>query len=367
MEIKKLRFCLILNVILLSIIGLIFIYSSSYFLAHSNFKFGCFFFFKQTAGFLIAFFLSFLFSSIDFNLIKKKSFYLFIFAIILCICTNFKFIGCSINGAKRWIYLFGINFQPVELLKPFYILFISLIIDFYKNKNNKLTFFIFFTLFLTSIILLLQPDFGQTILICLTTLLLFFMTKPKIKPILIFSGIIFLILLILLISKPYRIKRLLIFIDPWADPHGKGFQIIQSLFAISSGGLFGVGIGNSNQKLLYLPMQHTDFIFSIICEEIGLIGGSIIILLFFILSILILKIAEKVKSTFSKFFLYGSSFILLCQSAINILVTLAMLPTKGIGLPFISYGVSSIIGFGILIGLILSISFDLENKRFVPK
>lgn len=158
----------------------------------------------------------------------------------------------------------------------------------------------------------------------------------------------------LAVARPYRLKRILTFLDPWSDPRGAGFQIIQSLIAIGSGGWYGVGIGNSKQKFFYLPMQHTDFIFSIIAEETGLIGSVILIGLFVGLLYVGLRLASLMQDMFSYLVCVGFTVLISLQAAINIAVSAGLVPTKGIGMPFISYGNSSLIAWYICIGLMLN-------------
>lgn len=355
---KKIIFSILFILILL---GLVFIYSSSYYLSYINTK-NCFYFLiKQIFGLLISFICMMFFSCIDEKIYFKYAKYLFYGFLFLCFLTQVSFIGIKINGAKRWINLLFFTFQPIEFFKPFYILYISKIIS--SNEYDSYATFInlIYVSMISSIVLLVQPDFGQTVILLFITLFLFILTHPR-KNILYFFLILFLsIIIFLAISKPYRIKRLLTFLNPWVDPQGAGFQIIQSLIAIVNGGFTGVGIGKSFQKYFYLPMQHTDFIYSIICEEIGALGGIFIMLLFFNISLCICFIGSKIKNKFKSFYIYGISLLIMMQSSMNILVVMAALPTKGIGLPFISYGISSIVGFGIAFGIFNS--FTLYNQN----
>ena len=156
----------------------------------------------------------------------------------------------------------------------------------------------------------------------------------------------------LILTKTYRLNRILIFLNPWSDPLGRGFQIIQSLIAIGSGSLWGVGISNSKQKFFYLPMQHTDFIFPIIAEETGFIGSCIIILLYFLFCYFGLKIALQLENLFAFFTTLGFVILISLQAVINLMVTSGLLPTKGLGLPFISYGGTSLVCLFCMIGLI---------------
>ena len=345
---------LFLLTVIFFIIGFLFVYSSSI----NPIKTDNFFIKKQVFGLFLSFFLIFFISTLNSNFIKNNSSFFYFLSLILCFITRLKPFGITLNGASRWIKIFSLSFQPVEILKPFYILYLAYLIDKNKYQNIKNLKLISFILLITSFILILQPDFGHVFILTAITLIIFFSINPK-KKFIIYTFLISLIAIsIVAISKPYRIKRLLIFLDPWKDPKGKGFQIIQSLIAIKNGGFFGVGIGKSIQKLSYLPMQNTDFIFSIICEEGGILMGFIIIFLFYIFTNIGLNLSKKIseKSTFYGLSILGLVCVISLQAFMNILVSTGAIPTKGIGLPFISYGVSSLIGTGLTIGLILNFS-----------
>jgi cell division protein FtsW len=274
-------------------------------------------------------------------------------------------IGVMLNGAKRWINCFFFIAQPIEIFKPFFIVMCAkFFIKQYFQPHRMLIGFIIIS-FVTSVVLLLQPDYGQMIILLTTGFLMFVSTQKNIKMIVSISFIGSIILGALALAKPYRIKRILIFLNPFDDPQGKGFQIIQSLIAISKGGFWGCGIGYSQQKVSYLPMQHTDFIFSIICEEIGIFGGIIIVGFFIIIATVLCYISMRIKDPCSSLIVLGISYMFLIQSGINILVATASLPTKGIGLPLISYGISSLIGYGICFGIVyLCINDDKKNKYY---
>jgi cell division protein FtsW len=362
MQTSKIRSFIIFLTILLFIIGSIAVYSSSCYISEIHYNCSYYFLVKQIIGYFIGILIIFLCSCINSNIWKKYAISLFLFSLFLCSLVHFYPFGLSINGAKRWIKFGIITFQPIEILKPFYILYISYFLEKYKFQSHQTIFGLILISFITSSILILQPDFGQTVILLLITILGFISIQPKKKIIYGFCAASLISIIALALTKSYRIKRLLIFLDPWKDPTGSGFQIIQSLIAIINGRWLGLGIGCSKQKNLYLPMQHTDFIFSIICEEIGTIGGIIIIILFLTLFVSIILLEIQLKNIFQKIFLYLSASLIFLQSSINILVAMAALPAKGIGLPFISYGISSIIGNSILIGIIISFSFDINEN-----
>ena len=203
-----------------------------------------------------------------------------------------------------------------------------------------------------SLLLLKQPDFGSIVTIFVTALLLFFVAGGAVWHVI---GTLIAALpvgVIAIIGKAYRFKRILIFLDPWSDSQGRGYQIIQSLIAIGSGGLWGLGISNSKQKFFYLPMQHTDFIFSILAEEVGFIGVSIVILLYVLFLIFGLRIALHVSTLFARYVTLGFVFLISVQVVINLMVVAGLVPTKGMGLPFISYGGSALLSLFCMLGII---------------
>jgi cell division protein FtsW len=234
-------------------------------------------------------------------------------------------------------------------------MYLSFLID--KKQKNIRSFIscflpFIFIIFITGLILLKQPDFGTTVIIGITAFIIFFLAEIKNKYLTYTFFTSIPLLLYLICCKTYRLKRIFIFLNPWEDAQGRGYQIIQSLIAIGSGGIFGKGIANSQQKISNLPMQHVDFIFAIIAEETGFLGAIIIISLFFLLFFFGICIALSLHSPFAFFTTLSFVILLYLQAIINIMVTIGMLPTKGLGLPFISYGGSSLIASLCMIGII---------------
>jgi cell division protein FtsW len=269
----------------------------------------------------------------------------------------------TLNGSHRWVRIGSVTFQPSELLKMTFIAYIAYLIN---KKQYRITSLmqgyvpLLLTLAITAGILLKQPDFGQTVTLSITAFMLFFIAQCNANHLLATIGALIPAGAILILLKPYRIKRIMTFLNPWDDPQGAGFQIIQSLIAIGSGKFSGVGIAHSKQKFFYLPMQCTDFIFSIIAEETGLLGSSFLLLLYVAFLYFGIKVAMQLKNSFA--FLTTLGFILLTslQTVINIFVATGLLPTKGLGLPFISYGNSALICNLCMLGII--INFFAQEK-----
>ncbi len=212
-------------------------------------------------------------------------------------------------------------------------------------------------------LILLEPDLGTAITISAITILLLFVAGARASYIVAFFLASLPALYLLLFRVPYRRKRIMIFLNPWSDVRGTGFQIIQSFIALGSGGIFGVGLGQSKQKLFYLPASHTDFIFSIIGEELGLIGTGAIVILFILFVWQGMKVAFRALGTFEKLLSLGIVSLIAIEAIINIGVTAGALPTKGLPLPFISYGGSGLIFHMMDIGLLLNVAKTCETYK----
>ncbi|MFC1496628.1 FtsW/RodA/SpoVE family cell cycle protein [Candidatus Margulisiibacteriota bacterium] len=267
--------------------------------------------------------------------------------------------GVKWGGATRWIQLSGISIQPSEFLKLSVIVFLSSLLS--ANKKQVQEFFTgFIPLVLLSILLslpvLLQPDLGTTLTILGTTFLLLFYAGAQVWHLnfLFFSGGI--TVAIISYFSSYRLRRLTAFINPWADPLGSGYQIIQSKIAVSSGHLIGLGLGNSKQKFLYLPQQYSDFIFAIVCEELGLIGTALFLVVLVAFLARGVVVLQRIKDDYARLLGIGIVSLFALQAFLNIAVVLGLVPTTGLPLPFISYGGSSIVVNLFAAGIVANIS-----------
>lgn len=342
---------------ILTLIGLVFIYSSSSVYALEKCGSSHYYVKKQLFGITLGIVGLIIASLMPLSFIKKLSPFIFLAALLLTALTLVPGIGAVINGSRRWIIIGGFNFQPSELLKMATLLYLATFIEKkgYRLSSFKHGYLPFLCILGVAIAAILpQPDFGQAVTLALSSCIIFFVAQGSIKYLLYTAlpGVVGASLLVIL--KPYRFKRILIFLNPWADPQGAGFQIIQSLIAIGSGGWMGVGITNSKQKFFYLPMQHTDFIFAIIAEETGFIGTSLLIVLYIGLLFTGCRLAWRMKTTFSQLVTLGFVVLINLQTIINIYVTTGMAPTKGIGLPFVSYGSSAILCNLLMVGIIIN-------------
>jgi cell division protein FtsW len=337
-------------VIALLSFGLLFVYSASS--VYAGQKYGDEFLFakKQLIYFIPGTIAAYLGARIPLARFQKWAFPFFLMSLSLTALTLVPGIGKKILGASRWISVHGVQMQPSEFLKISAVLLLSKLLS--QKPIIKWQLCIIPVAFA---ILLKQPDFGSS-LILLAGLLaaLFFFGIPKRY---FFGGLSLLLPLvgILAIAAPYRLKRLVTFLDPFADPLGAGFQVIQSFVAIASGGLFGKGMGGSQQKLFFLPEAHTDFILSVIGEEMGFVGLTIIILIYGMLFYSLLQLLLAVSCQFSRMLTAGLLSMMAASTLVNMGVCAGLLPTKGLTLPFISSGGSSLIANLFAIGLLAQI------------
>lgn len=344
-----------LIVLLLTFIGLLMIYSASY--IWSEYKFNDqFHYVKLQLIFLIISYLTlFIVSKINYKKYYKYSNIILLICFILLILVLIPGVGQIRNGSRSWFKIGSFGMQPSEFSKIGLIIFVSKYLS--KNQNSiKSIIPILLIIFLFFALIMLEPDFGSAVVIVLSLILLIFISGVNIS-FFVSLGIIGLIGLgTLIILAPYRIKRIISFLNPWSDPLGSGYQIIQSLYAIGPGGIFGLGFKNSIQKQFYLPEPQTDFIFSIICEEFGFMGVLVITSLFLILFYLIIKVAFKCNDLFSKYLCFGLGMAITIQALLNLSVVVGLIPVTGVTLPFLSYGGSSLLISMISIGIILNIS-----------
>ena len=292
------------------------------------------------------------------------------FGILLLFSVFIPGIGIEVNGANRWIRIAGFGLQPSEIMKFLSILYISCY-SVRRIKEIQTHWLGFFrpALIIVSIIsiILIQPDLGSSAVIFISVLGVLFVAGVKIQQFLVVALLGFIAITMMIIFVPWRWERIISFIDPWSDPWGSGYQLTLSLMSIGRGDWFGVGLGQGLMKMGYLPDAHTDFIFSVIVEEIGILGGFAIISLLFGLSFRIFFIGRESlvrKNFFGFYFSFGVALLLGLHTFINVGVSSGLLPTKGLTLPLISGGGTNLIIVCLMIGLILRI--DYENKNSMP-
>lgn len=365
---SPLSFHVILTSFFLCLIGILATYSASALKSNDLYGTPYYFVYKQTFGVFLGFILIIVMQKTPIKLLNRLPLPFFCLTSILLALIFIPNMYHTAGGASRWIKIGALTIQPAELAK------LSLIFILAKNLSRK-SFSIksLRSVYLSNLIILVfltyclmkQPDFGSTFLIFTLTFLMLFFAGLKISHVIAGSVLVIPLGVWSILSEPYRAKRILSFLNPWENIEGSGFQIIQSYLAFKNGGLFGVGIGNSKQKLFYLPEAHTDFILSVIAEELGFLGVLLVLGLFLYLVYLGYLITKSTTEPYKKLLAFGLTSFLALQSIINIGVVLGLLPTKGISLPFISSGVSSLLCCLLCISILSRIAQDLELSKDV--
>lgn len=350
---------LYITTIILSLFGLIMIYSSSYIWAEYKFNNPYKYFLNQGLFLILGIILMTVISKIDHKIYKKYSNHILIFSLILLILVLIPGIGVVRNGSRSWFGIGSFGFQPSEICKISLVIFSAKYLarnDKEKRVTKNFVFPILAVIMLFFGLIMLEPDFGSGMIIVCSLITLIFITGANLS-IFVKLGILGLLGIVgLVIAAPYRLERITSFLNPWSDPLGSGFQIIQSLYAIGPGGLLGYGFLNSRQKHFYLPEPQTDFIFSIISEEFGFLGVLIVTILFGMIFYRTIKTSIETEDLFSKYLSFGLSFMLIFQTLLNLSVVIGLVPVTGVTLPFISYGGSSLLTSFIMIGIILNIN-----------
>jgi cell division protein FtsW len=281
-------------------------------------------------------------------------------------------IGRRINGSRRWLGAGPINLQVSEFMKLAVVIYIAgFLVRHNYEVRTKITGFLkpIIVLGLVSLLLLKEPDFGATVVIACTVLSMMYLAGVRVWQFAILVAIVALALAFLAVASPYRLQRLTTFLNPWAHQYGSGYQLTQSLIAFGRGGFFGVGLGGSVQKLFYLPEAHTDFLFSVLAEELGFVGILSVIILYVVLvwrALLIGRRAHLAGQGMAALMAYGFSIWMAIQAAVNMGVTSGLLPTKGLTLPLISYGGSSMLIDCIVMGILLRIDYDARKAGADP-
>lgn len=350
---EKLKKYFIYDISLITFVGLVMVWSSSWIVAKENLGSSLHFVSKQLIFLILGGGIAFGLSKTKLGFWYKNIYKINIFTTGLLVLT-FTPLGLVLKGSHRWLSLGGLNLQPGEFVK--YSVMMSAICYFSNfekySKNDKMLYVL--NLIVPLAILLLQPDFGTFSITAILIAFIWFLSDLPRKYFYSFMGLGIISGAGILVAAPYRVKRLLTFLDPWTDPYGSGFQIIQSYLAFANGHILGRGIGNSNEKLYYLPEAYNDFIFSVIGEELGLIGVVFVVLFYAIFVYLGFKLALTVKSKINTQFIAAVIFAIGFQAFLNMGVVLGLLPTKGLNLPFISYGGSSLVANLIALGLVFS-------------
>lgn len=345
-------------------IGLVAIYSTSAIYAEEKYGDSAHFLKRQLLWMGLSFTFMMIAMMTKYELLKtlsKPLLFLSMFLLILVLLPQF---GKEAGGARRWLRLGGFSFQPSEMAKLALILYLAAYLTRKQDRVKEFWRGLVAPLLVLGIVvglIFLQPDLGTGLLIGMVALILLFVAGVRIIYLAGLSLSALPALYFLILQAPYRVKRILAFLDPWKDPKGVGYQITQSFLALGSGGLFGDGLGQSRQKLFYLPAAHTDFIFSIIGEELGFVGTAAIVTLFLLFIWAGMRIAYRAPDLFGHLLAVGITVAIGLQAIINVGVATGSLPTKGIPLPFISFGGSSLLVNMVGVGLLLNIARHSGN------
>ena len=359
MKKKHIDYFLLASVIIISIFGIIMIYSASSIWAEFKYQDAFKYVKQQGLFFIVGIFVMLFASKINLDFLKKKANLILGVCFLLLVLVLIPGIGSIRNGSRSWFGIGGLGIQPSEFAKLGLIIFTAkYLANNQKNMNDvkKGAIPIFLVIGVFFLLIMLEPDFGTAMVMALTLIALIFISGLPFSffiklGILGLGGIVALI-----IAAPYRMARIVSFLNPWSDPLGSGYQIIQSLYAIGPGGLLGQGFLNSRQKHFYLPEPQTDFIFSIISEEFGFLGVLIVCGFFFFIFYRMLRIALRSSDLFCKYLAFGLAFGILIQAVLNLAVVVGLIPVTGVTLPFFSYGGSSLLMSMISVGLVLNIS-----------
>ncbi len=360
---------LVWSALLLLSIGLVMVYSASIAIAEAQFgpdRAG-YYLWRHSAYLGLGLIMGLIAFQVPMQVWQKYVAYLFMIGVLLLILVLVPGIGHEVNGSQRWISLYVVNIQPSEYIKFFMVLYAA---DYVNRKaadlNSLLKGFFPITIVLSivGVLLLLEPDFGAFFVVSALVMSILFLGGASLKIFIGLIGILAIGLYQLVIRSEYRLGRIVAFMDPWADPYDKGYQLSHALIAFGRGEWLGVGLGGSVEKLFYLPEAHTDFLLSVLAEELGFAGVAVVIILFMWLitrAFVIGRLAAKLENPFSALVAQGIGVWIGVQVLINMGVNMGVLPTKGLTLPLLSYGGSSITASCLALAVLLRI--DWENRR----
>jgi len=362
---RNIRISLLMIVLTLIAIGIVMIYSSTAIYGWEHFKDSGYFLKRHLVFLLIGFVFTALAMTIDYRILNRYAKPLVLLSAVMLVMVLAPGVGREVFGAKRWFRLFGLSFQPSEFANLAVIIYVA---SFLSGKGSRrMDYFIFgflppiMVLGLVDILVLAEPDLGTAVALGTVVFIMLFVAGFRLRYLLYIGMCAIPLLYFLIFNVPYRRARIMSFLNPWADPLKSGFQLIQSQVAIGSGGLFGKGLGKSLQKLFYLPAGHTDFIFSLIGEELGFFATLGVLFLFILLFIQGVRIMKYAQDAFGSLLSLGVILLITLKAFINIGVSTGIFPTKGLPLPFISYGGSALIFDMVGVGLLLNVARFGEN------
>jgi cell division protein FtsW len=349
---------MLLAVLCLLALGTTMVLSTSYLYSQERYGDGTYFFRKQLLSMGVGVVALIACSMVPSALYRRFAYPLLAVTFILLLLVLVPGIGASRGGARRWIMLAGFAFQPSELAKLAMVFYLAHSIARKEQMIRTFSVGVLPHLIVSGAfagVLLLEPDFGTALILTMLLYFMLFVGGARVHHLLA-TGLLALPLLVFVLTKAeYRVRRLMTFLDPWSDASGSGFHVIQSLIAFGSGQLWGRGLGESRQKLFYLPEAHTDFVYSVVGEELGLLGAWAVLALFGVIIMRGLRLTAKIEEPFDQYLAFGLTVLLGLQALIHMGVVMGLMPTKGLVLPFISYGgsamVTNLMAAGILLGL----------------
>ncbi|MCK5912291.1 MAG: putative lipid II flippase FtsW [Desulfuromusa sp.] len=357
---------LLLLTVCLTCIGVVMVYSSSAIMAADKFHDGFYFLKRQLVYAVIGFVLMAVATYFNYKNWRKLAVISLLGSIALLAMLFIPGFGVRVGGAMRWLRLPGLTVQPAELVKLTLVLYLAHSLTRKKEKvRSLLKGYLPYMIVLGVLLLMLlkQPDLGSAMIIAGVALAMLIVAGVRWRYLLPTILMTLPVVYFLIMQVDYRRRRIMAFLDPWDDPFDTGFQIIQSLVAFGKGGILGQGLGIGEQKLFYLPEAHTDFIFSVIGEELGLVGVLVVAGLFLMLILCGIRIALQCQDPFGRNLAFGLSFLLGLEAFVNLSVCMGLLPTKGLALPFVSYGGTSLVVSLIAVGILLNISNSLESSK----
>jgi cell division protein FtsW len=355
---------LIVTTFVLLAAGVLMVYSTSYVVAMKRFG-DEYFFLKKHLTFAAAGVVCFAIAmKVPYTLYRRLAYPILILSALLLACTYVPGIGFEAGGAHRWIRVAGIAFQPSEPAKLAVVIFLAYSLAAKSEKIKSFSIGFLPNILIPGVIILLilfETDLGTAATLALVVILMNFVAGVRIRYLAGLAGALAAIGYVVIRNFSYMQDRLLVFVDPWADPFGKGFQMVQSFLAFGSGGVTGVGLGEGKQKLFYLPEAHTDFILSVVGEELGLLGVGTVIAMYVLFLLCGMRIAMRAKDLNGKYLATGLTLMLALQAVINMYVVTGLLPPKGLPLPFISYGGTSLLVSMVAVGMLVNI-YIKENE-----
>jgi len=368
---KYMNLSILVSVLALSVFGLMMIYSASSYNAQIYFGNRYYYFSSQLIGFMLGVIILSTTYMIDYKVYAKFKWLFLGVGVVLLLLVFVPGIGIERLGARRWIGIGGFSMQPSEAAKFCFVIFCAAVAasavgqkSDERNLNNTSGQDVLslkkVALILAAgggfcALILAEPNLSITLCLGVTMFVMLYLCGAKKKHLALLVAPMIVLLPVLLIAEPYRVRRLVAFVDPWATPRAEGFQLIQSLFGLGNGGLFGVGFGNSTQKYMYLPFAESDFIFSIVGEEFGFLGAVLFMAVLGFLIFKIFRVGMECKDYFGKYLCYGVAVIIFVQSFINLAVVTGSIPPTGLPLPFISFGGTSLAVFLGAVGMVLNV------------